>query len=69
VLSFQPPLTLAPSCIGSNRLPAVEGTLTTHPALDQLDEEVKRRFKAITYHQLGRVAQQQHQWVQAEQYF
>jgi len=34
-----------------------------------LANELKSRYRATTYHQLGRVAQEQRQWPQAEQYY
>jgi tetratricopeptide (TPR) repeat protein len=37
--------------------------------LEHLDKKECDRLKAVTYHQLGRVAQEQRQWEQAEQYY
>ena len=37
--------------------------------LANLDERAKGGLKATSYHQLGMVAQEQRQWVQAEQYY
>jgi tetratricopeptide (TPR) repeat protein len=37
--------------------------------VDRVDEETKSRVKAVAYHQLGYVAQEQRQWPQAEQYY
>ena len=39
------------------------------PQLAQLDQEVAHRLQATTYYQLGRVAQEQRQFEQAEQYY
>jgi hypothetical protein len=39
------------------------------PQLAQLDQEKAQRLQATAYHQLGWVAQEQHQWAQAEQYY
>ena len=37
--------------------------------LEHLDKKECGRLKAVTYHQLGMVAQEQRQWQQAREYF
>ena len=37
--------------------------------VEHVDEKTKSRVKATTYQQLGRVAEEQRQWAQAEQYY
>ena len=37
--------------------------------LKYIDEKERGKLKASTYHNLGRVAQEQRQWQQAEQYY
>jgi len=37
--------------------------------LEHLDKKECGRLKAVTYHQLGNVAEEQRQWQQAEQYY
>ncbi len=43
--------------------------LTAHLAIKQENERTEKHNSASIYHQLGRVAQEQRQWDQAEHYF
>jgi tetratricopeptide (TPR) repeat protein len=37
--------------------------------LEQIDKQFRDKMRASAYHQLGMVAQEQRQWIQAEQYY